>query len=72
MKLYWTSQSVPKQIISPVYLYYPRRIAISPYNVEIKQGPSIAANTEGFGDGLKQATSGKLAFFSIQSKNEVG
>jgi hypothetical protein len=70
IRLYWTSQKIPKEIISPVYLYYPMRVGASPYNVVINKGPSIASNTIAFGEGLQKATSGKIAYFSIQAKNE--
>jgi len=46
------------------------RVGASPYNVVINKGPSIASNTIAFGDGLQKATSGKIAYFSIQAKNE--
>jgi len=36
IQLFWTSISRPKEIISPVFLYYPVRVASSPYNLKIK------------------------------------
>ncbi len=72
MHLYWTSLSRPKEIIPPVYLYYPKRVAASPYNIVINKGPSIAITSTAYGDGLKSATAGKLAYIHIQSRNEVG
>lgn len=69
---YWTSLSRPKEIIPPVYLYYPRRVAASPYNIVINRGPTIADTSEASSEGLSRATAGKLASIYIQSKNEVG
>lgn len=70
--LYWTSISRPKEVIPPVYLYYPRRVGSSPYNIAISKGPSIAMMTDAYGDGLTKATAGKLAYIYIQARNEVG
>jgi hypothetical protein len=46
------------------------RVASSPYDVDIKKGPSIASNTIAFGEGIERAISGKYAYFAIQAKNE--
>jgi Filamin/ABP280 repeat len=70
--LYWTAISRPKEIIPPVYLYYPRRVGASPYNILITKGPSIASMTDAYGKGLTDAIAGKLAYINIQARNEVG
>ena len=35
VSMYWTSLSIPKQVIPPIYLYYPKRVGLSPYNITI-------------------------------------
>jgi len=45
---------------------------LSPYNIIISKGPSIASTTEAYGLGLTNATTGKLSYINIQSKNEIG
>lgn len=61
----WTSLSNPKQIISPVSVYYPTRVGSSPYDIIINNGPSTAAQCTATGEGLETATAGKLSYISI-------
>lgn len=70
--LYWTSLSIPKEIIPAKYLYYPRRVGLSPYNIDITKGPSIADTTTSYGGGLTDAVVGKLQEIYVQSRNEIG
>lgn len=72
IQLFWTSLSIPKEIIPAKYLYYPKRVASSPYNIEITKGPSIADQTTSYGGGLTDAVVGKLHEIYIQSRNEIG
>ena len=72
ISLYWTSLSIPKEIISPIYLYYPVRVAYSPYNVALNHGPSIPVECTATSDGLVNATVGKLSYIYIQSRNYYG
>lgn len=61
VSLAWTSLSVPRQIISPDYIYYPQRVGASPYNIVVTNGPSIAEKCTASGDGLTNAVAGKLS-----------
>ena len=69
VKLYWSSVSVPKQIIPRSYLYYPRYVGSSPYKVTVIEGPTLASKSTATGKGLSQATVGKLAEIDLVSRN---
>ena len=55
ISLMWTSLSIPKNVISPVYMYYPTRVGASPYPIIIDNGPSKASKCNAYGDGLSAA-----------------
>ena len=40
--LYWTSLSIPKGVIPPIYVYYPERVGSAPYQIQITNGPTVA------------------------------
>ena len=71
IKLYWSSLSLPKEIIPTNYLYYPRYVGSSPYQVTVNPGPSIPSKSTASGDGLSQATVGMLAVIDIVSRDFV-
>lgn len=68
----WTSLSRPKEIIPPIYMYYPERVASSPYSITVNYGPSDATETDAYGDGLTSAIAGKLSYIYIQSRDSLG
>ena len=53
-------------------MYFPIRVASSPYDIVINFGPSIATMCTAYGDGLKEAIAGKLSYIYIQSRNSIG
>ena len=69
IKLYWSSISLPKEIIPINYLYYPRYVGSSPYQVTVNPGPSIPNKSTASGDGLSKATVGILAKIDIVSRD---
>lgn len=69
IKLYWSSLSIPKEIIPSSNLYYPRYVGSSPYQVTADTGPSISNKCTASGDGLEFATVGKLASIDIISRD---
>lgn len=40
-------------------MYYPQRVAASPYTVTVQFGPTIASSVTAYGDGLSTAIAGK-------------
>jgi hypothetical protein len=72
IKLYWESNSVPKQIVSPNYLYYHKTVPQSPYYIEIMPGSTYVPLTYAYGTGLTSATVGINATFTIQSADFNG
>jgi hypothetical protein len=72
MQLYWTSLSIPKEIVPTVYLYYPQYVGLSPYQVNVLFGPSIPSMCTATGQGLFYATVGKLATINLVSRDNAG
>lgn len=70
--MYWTSLSIPKQIIPTVYLYYPQYVDLSPYQVNVLFGPSIPNQCTASGPGLFSATVGKLTHVDLVSRDNAG
>ena len=70
--LYWTSLTIPKQVISPVQVYYPVRVGGGPFNVTVLFGPSDASLSTAAGNGLFFATAGKLSTINLQSRSTTG
>lgn len=65
--LYWSSLSVAKTIIPSTYLWYPKNIASSPYEVTVSQGSTVAGLSYASGTALASAVAGKLQTITIQS-----
>ena len=72
IKIYWTSLSIPKQLIPSSQIYYLERVGSSEYPITVNFGPSIASMSDAYGDGLSTATAGKLAYLFIQSRDING
>ena len=69
VKLYWSSLSVPKEIVPSSALYYPRYVGASPYQVTISTGPSVDSKSTASGTGLSSGVAGKLSQFQIISRD---
>ena len=69
VKLYWSSLSVPKEIVPSSALYYPRYVGASPYQVTVSTGPSVASKSIASGTGLSSEVAGKLSQFQIISRD---
>ena len=69
VKLYWSSLSVPKEIVPSSALYYPRYVGASPYQVTVSTGPSVASKSTASGTGLSSGVAGKLSQFQIISRD---
>jgi hypothetical protein len=72
IKLYWESNSTPKQIVSPNYLYYYQTVLQSPYYIDVTPGSTYVPLTYAYGTGLISATVGTDATFTIQSTDFNG
>ena len=67
LQLYWSSLSIAKSIIPSDYLWYPKYVAASPYEVTVAQGSTVASLSYATGSALTSAVAGKLQTIFIQS-----
>eukprot|EP01022_Parablepharisma_sp_SALTPOND_P020162 TRINITY_DN3593_c0_g1_i1.p2 TRINITY_DN3593_c0_g1~~TRINITY_DN3593_c0_g1_i1.p2 ORF type:complete len:1692 (-),score=110.26 TRINITY_DN3593_c0_g1_i1:19422-24497(-) len=67
LKLYWSTLSIPKAIIPSQYLWSPKNVGLSPYEVTVLQGSTVPSLSYATGSGLRNAVAGKLQTFKIQS-----
>lgn len=67
LKLFWSTLSIPKAIIPSQYLWSPKNIASSPYEVTVLQGSTVPDLSYATGAGLSSGIAGKLQTFTIQS-----
>lgn len=67
MQLFWSSLSIPKQIIPTLYFYFPEYVDDSPYQVTVLTGPTIPSKSTATGLGLYEATVGKVSEIDIVS-----
>lgn len=71
MQLFWSSLSIPKEIIPTVYLYFPQYVDASPYQVTVNTGPTIPEKSTATGLGLYEATVGKISYIDLVSRDNA-
>lgn len=71
-KFEWVSLSVPRELVPPQYVYYPERVEARVFELQVSPGPSISSLCSAEGAGLTVSTAGKLAQFTLQSRDWTG